>query len=194
MTDTVATRARLSWLIAGALAVWAFGSWPVSAHAAPYLEVALVPIFKASNCIAGSDTAELRYFRKRERARHWLSAQLGSSVHRLVLPKGMAFIGLTSGIHATTGYGLSVSDEAILNDEGVLLLKTRWVSPAKGEDVLLLQTATCLLLGVPDGHYRAIRVLDQQGYTRLQIHIGKTSKLGFDAEIEVRFGRLEAGF
>lgn len=194
MADPIVTRARLLWLVAGVLAVLGTGFWSVPAQAAPYLEVTLVPIFKATDCIAGSDTAELHYFRKREQARKWLSAQLGSSVHRVVLPKGMAFIGLTSGTHATTGYGISVSDEAILTDEGILLLKTRWASPAKGEDVLLLQTATCLLLGVPDGHYRAIRVLDQQGYTRLQIHIGKTSKLGFDAEIEVRFGRLEAGF
>lgn len=175
MTSDGAEWACAKWLVAGVALLVMAGSASLPARSASHLKVALVPVFKSSDCTAGADAPALRYFHQRERAREWLSAQLGSPIRRVVLPRGMAFIGLSSGTHGTTGYGMRVGDDAIRTAEGLLLLQSRWVRPGPDAPVLKMQTATCLLLGVPNGGYSAIRVLDQQGRTRLHIAVDKTA-------------------
>lgn len=140
-----------------------------AAWASTHLKVDVVPLFKSTDCTAGVRQPELRYFGTHASARAWLRQQLGHPVRAVVLPQGLHLIGLSGGVHPTTGYGIQVADDAVMVGDGLLLLPTRWVVPGQPDDLLALPTATCLLLGVPAGATQHIRVLDQHGRVRLQV-------------------------
>ena len=96
--------------------------------------------------------------------------------HRMGTPETPTVDFETSGIvliemgqQTTGGYGLKLLKPEMMIDGMVAMIEINWQTPAPGAIVTQALTSPCLMLVVPRGDYRTLRVVDQDGLTRFEI-------------------------
>ena len=75
------------------------------------------------------------------------------------------------GQQTTGGYGLDLLKPDMAIDGAVATIDVNWQTPAPGTIVTQALTSPCLMLVVPRGEYRTLRIVDQDGLTRFEITV-----------------------
>lgn len=76
---------------------------------------------------------------------------------------------LAMGRQPTAGYSLSLSQQGLTVEGGVLRLPVQWQTPPEGSVTAQVVTKPCLAVSLPRDGYQAVQVVDQRGEVRLEL-------------------------
>ena len=75
---------------------------------------------------------------------------------------------IAMGQQTTGGYGLSLTGAPATVQNGVLTVPVEWREPLSGYAQTQIMTNPCLLAKLPEGAFSRMRIIDQDGRTRLE--------------------------
>jgi hypothetical protein len=78
---------------------------------------------------------------------------------------------LSMGARPTAGYVLGLAKPAVHIENDAAGVRVLWTEPAPGMRAAQMLTSPCLVIAVPKGNYRRIRVLDQKDKTRFELSV-----------------------
>lgn len=73
---------------------------------------------------------------------------------------------VSMGQHFTGGYSVKLADESVQLANGVATVRVKWRVPSAGAMLMQVLTSPCVVIKMPAGDYRQIRVMDQDGTLR----------------------------
>ncbi len=162
---------RNSWVVALLAAVTAgcgsnrpmqiIGDWFSDAR-----EVQVEEYGRALNCGTAGKQMTVSLFPNVARFEDWREAR-GVQMPGFEQASDQQIVVIEYGQRPTTGYHLAVSRVARARGSE-LTLNVTLLSPPPGAVTAQMLTAPCVVVGVPRGNYRLVRVVDQSGQERAQ--------------------------
>lgn len=75
---------------------------------------------------------------------------------------------ISMGHKPTGGFSLALREDTVRLADGVLTLAVHWRAPPEGAIVTQAFTRPCLVVALPPGDFRQLRVVDQDGGVRIR--------------------------